>query len=938
MEIEFDRLVDALPGLVWAVTPDGRTQFVNARWCEVTGQAVARALEAGWSSALHPDDAAAATARWAQILAAGQADAFEARLRRRDGGYRRFQVQVRPVRSACGDVGCWCAHAMAVADEPSASREQQLWDFVDKLPTHFVFLSPRGEVQYVNRAIQDYYGRSLEELKGWTQSDALHPDERAQVVEAWAAAVAAGGRDIYDSTHRARRHDGVYRWMNARMFPYWDEAGDLVRWISLNTDVDDLKRTQLLLEGEVRILERLAREAPLAQVLGAFCQVAAAWADGSIAAVLIRDPTDGELHVAAAPEVTGDLEGVLNLPATRLPERDGGEGHDQDGTVVGLDALGDPQLAGSAWAARMRAQGLATCWVTPILSGVRQALGVFVLYRRSPGDPTDAERRILARFAAIAGIAITRAQTEAALDEGAANVRRAYELLAEAQKLSKTGSFITDIVADSHNWSDEAYRIFDFDPAGPVSLERIREVVHRDDLGEFDTMIAEATKGADADFHFRIVTAAGVLKHVRGIARVAERVTGRPMFVGALADVTESKLVEEALRASEAELRRRNAELVRAHGHINAAQRLSQTGSFIWDLEADAHYWSDELYRIAEVDPAAPIDMERVRACIHPDDRGALEAALAQAVDGSGFDYAGRLVTPSGGVKHFHIVGRRIETADDRLTFVGALQDVTERRAAEDALNAARADLARVSRVMALGALTASIAHEVNQPLAGIVANAVTCLQMVMADPPNLEGARTTVQRLVRDGNRAAEIVQRLRALFANKPPAFGAVDLNEAALEVLTLSSAELQTARVSVRTQLGRALPPVRGDRVQLQQVILNLMLNAADAMRAVEDRAREITLTTVHEGLDGVRLSVSDVGVGVDTQTVERLFEAFHTTKETGMGVGLAVSRSIIESHEGRLWAAANPGPGATFAFIVPAFAPGPSALSAPNPPSS
>jgi C4-dicarboxylate-specific signal transduction histidine kinase len=267
-------------------------------------------------------------------------------------------------------------------------------------------------------------------------------------------------------------------------------------------------------------------------------------------------------------------------------------------------------------------------------------------------------------------------------------------------------------------------------------------------------------------------------------------------------------------------------------------------------------------------------------------------------------------------------VGRRIETAGDRLTFVGALQDVTERKAAEDALNTARADLARVSRVMALGALTASIAHEVNQPLAGVVANAATCLRMVMADPPNLEGAQATAQRLVRDGNRAAEVVQRLRALFANKPPTLEAVDLNEAALEVLTLSSAELQTARVSVHARLEPALPQVRGDRVQLQQVILNLVLNAADAMRSIEDRTREITVTTVCEGRDAVRLSVGDVGVGVDPENVERLFEAFHTTKETGMGVGLAVSRSIIESHEGRLWAEANSGPGATFAFVVPA----------------
>jgi len=243
-------------------------------------------------------------------------------------------------------------------------------------------------------------------------------------------------------------------------------------------------------------------------------------------------------------------------------------------------------------------------------------------------------------------------------------------------------------------------------------------------------------------------------------------------------------------------------------------------------------------------------------------------------------------------------------------------------RASEAELRRTNAELARVSRVMALSALTASIAHEVNQPLAGIVANAATCLRMLAVDPPNLDGARATAQRLVRDGDRAAAVVQHLRALFANKPPTLGALDLNDASAEVLALSSTELQAADVSVRSELAAGLPPVRGDRVQLQQVILNLVLNAADAMRGIDNRPRELTIITAREPDERVRLSVRDAGVGVDPESVERLFEAFHTTKEAGMGVGLAVSRSIIESHGGRLWAEPNIGPGATFAFSIPA----------------
>jgi hypothetical protein len=289
MNIEFSRLVDALPGLVWATTPDGRTDFVSQPWREFTGQTLEQAVGFGWAAVLHPDDAAFATARWAQIVASGRPGDFDARLRGCGGDYRRFRLHARPVCDASGRATCWCGYASALEDEPRA-REQDLWEFVDNLPPHFVFLAPGGEVQYVNRAIQQYYGRSLEELKGWTQSDAVHRDDRERVVSTWAAAIAAEGKEIYDTTHRTRRHDGVYRWMNARMFPYWGEDGQLVRWISLNTDVDDLKRAQLLLEGEVRILEMLARDAALDEVLETFCRVVEQCTDRPIAGVLVKRP------------------------------------------------------------------------------------------------------------------------------------------------------------------------------------------------------------------------------------------------------------------------------------------------------------------------------------------------------------------------------------------------------------------------------------------------------------------------------------------------------------------------------------------------------------------------------------------------------------------------------------------------------------------------
>jgi C4-dicarboxylate-specific signal transduction histidine kinase len=221
---------------------------------------------------------------------------------------------------------------------------------------------------------------------------------------------------------------------------------------------------------------------------------------------------------------------------------------------------------------------------------------------------------------------------------------------------------------------------------------------------------------------------------------------------------------------------------------------------------------------------------------------------------------------------------------------------------------------------MTLGALTASIAHEVNQPLSGIITNASTCVRMLDADPPNVDGARETAKRTIRDGRRAADVITRLRALFTNKDAATELIDLNEATQEVIALSRTELERNGVLTRTELAGDLPLVKGDRIQLQQVILNLLRNGSDAMTTVNDRPRELVFTTAIEG-DQVRLSVKDAGVGFEPQSLDRLFQPFYTTKEEGMGIGLSVSRSIIETHRGRLSATPNGGPGVTFSFSLP-----------------
>jgi PAS domain S-box-containing protein len=383
---------------------------------------------------------------------------------------------------------------------------------------------------------------------------------------------------------------------------------------------------------------------------------------------------------------------------------------------------------------------------------------------------------------------------------------------------------------------------------------------------------------------------------------------GPPSFTGYLRDITARKQAEAELRRSEALL---------AEG-----QRLSMTGTFVWRLDTDEITFSDELRRIFAFERSVPVTLELIGSRVHPDDLPlvAEKIALARA-GGVDHDYEVRLRMPDESVKYLRTYAHPTRRPDGRVEFVGAMQDVTERRRSEEALNKARSELAHVARLTTLGALTASIAHEVNQPLSGIITNASTCLRMLDADPPNVDGARETAQRTIRDGNRASDVIARLRILFARKSTATEAVDLNDATREVIALSLSELRGGGVTLRADLADDLPPVTGDRVQLQQVILNLLRNAADAMSGVDDRPKRLVVRTERDAGDRVRLTVQDTGVGFEPAVVDRLFDAFYTTKASGMGIGLSVSRSIIENHRGRLWAEENDGPGASFSFSLP-----------------
>jgi len=353
--------------------------------------------------------------------------------------------------------------------------------------------------------------------------------------------------------------------------------------------------------------------------------------------------------------------------------------------------------------------------------------------------------------------------------------------------------------------------------------------------------------------------------------------------------------------------------LKRSEAFLAEAQQLSRMGSFAWRTATDEITWSEQLYRIYELDPTKPVTLELISTRVHPEDLTLYEKMVEQARNGAeDFEWQYRLLMPDQSIRYLHAVAHATRDPNGQLEYIAAVQDVTTRRRSEEALDKARSELAHIARVMSLSALTASIAHEVNQPLSGIITNASTCVRMLDADPPNVDGARETAKRTIRDGRRAADVITRLRALFTNKEVATESIDLNEATREVIALSRAELERNRVVTRTEFAAALPLVSGDRVQLQQVILNLLRNGSDAMSDVNDRPRELLFRTEIEQGERVCLSVRDAGIGFEPQALDQIFQTFYTTKDDGMGIGLSVSRSIIENHGGRLWATRNDGP--------------------------
>jgi len=413
--------------------------------------------------------------------------------------------------------------------------------------------------------------------------------------------------------------------------------------------------------------------------------------------------------------------------------------------------------------------------------------------------------------------------------------------------------------------------------------------------------------GETHSWEIRKVRKDGSALWVRENAKAVRRQDNRLIVLIACEDITERKEAENALRQS--------------GNYLAEAQRLSHTGSFGWRVATGEIIWSDETFRIFGVDRVPSVALDTVIRRIHPDDRAGAQQTIDRASsDGKDFYHEYRLLMPDGTVKHVHATARAVTDASDGIEYVGAVTDVTAHRQAEQKLHETQAELAHVTRVTALGELAASIAHEVNQPLAAVVANAAAAQRWLDRDTPNLQEARSALISIVDDGNRAGEVIQRVRGLVSKTTDQKVSLDINEVVNEVIALLHRELFSHRIVLRTELVPVLGRVLGDRIQLQ-VILNLVVNGIEATQPVTDRPRKLAIQTHQEQARQVLVTVTDNGIGLATQNADRVFDAFFTTKAGGMGMGLSICRSIVESHGGRLSASGNEEAGATFQFSLP-----------------
>ena len=556
----------------------------------------------------------------------------------------------------------------------------------------------------------------------------------------------------------------------------------------------------------------------------------------------------------------------------------------------------------------VNAAGYRAVMSMPLIGRGGELLGIISTHFRQPHRPSESDLRLVDLYARQAADMIEHKRAEDAWRASEERFRRYFEL-------GLIGMAMTSPTKEILEVNDELCRILGYERS-ELLQKTWAEMTHPHDLAadltQFNRVIAGEIDGYSLDK--RWIRRDGAIIDSIMSARCMRRADGSvEYFVGLVLDTTERRSAEEKLRRSEA--------------YLAEAQRLSRTASWAWNISTGEIYWSANLFRIYGLDPDKYLpDYPAVLEYIHPEDRSRSQKTFADAVrEQREYELAYRVMWSDGTIRHVNSVARPIfDEAGDLIEYVGTTIDTTERVQAEEALHRTQAELARVTGLTTMGELAASIAHEINQPLGAIVNNGNVAIRIATAENPSLDKLVDVLSDILADSTRISAIIARIRAAMKNSAPEKTSLQLKDVVADVLLLAERELAKRRVQVRTELPEYLPLVSADRIQLQQVLLNLVMNGIDAVSDMDEARRILTIGGQRDDLAGqpaVLIAVRDFGDGFSPADHERLFDAFYTTKANGMGMGLRISRSIIEAHGGRLWATSNEGLGASFYCALP-----------------
>jgi PAS domain S-box-containing protein len=781
-----------------------------------------------------------------------------------------------------------------MAGHTCAGKELRV--FLDMIPCMVLCGRADGSVELQNQRWLAYTGFSASQTNGWGWTASIHPEDLPRMREKWRAILKSG--EAGEAEGRLRRFDGQYRWFLFRVAPLRDELGKLIKWYGACTDIEDRKGT----EDALRRSEAYLAEAERLSHTGSW-----------------------------AYEIATGVPVYWSSERCRISEFDPAKGHP---TLEEYRSLHAPE----DWEELMKVYNQAIQNKTDFCTDTREVLpDGTARFLHIVGHPVlDVAGEVVELVGSTMDVTSTKLAKTLLAGE-----KRLFEMVAKGDSLSSILTAVCRLIEELFGGSLSCVSLLDQETnqfwisAGPSLPNAYVEAVNRLPgrplfpacaypqcpviVSEIETdPLWTDVRAVALACDLRTCWSSAIVSHenrVLGNCALFYRESRRP-------NQNQHEVIEQITRLTSIAIERKRGEdaLRRSEACLAEAQKLSHTGSFGWNVSTEKLSWSAESFRIFDYDHAIRPTANLLFQRVHPDDLDRVRQAIACAAqEEKDWDLECRLLMPNASVKYLRVVAHALEDELGKIEFVGALMDITERKKAEEALRKAQADLAHVTRLTVMGELTTSIAHEVNQPLAAVATNANACLRWLDRESPNLNEALKAVRRIVRDAKRGGDVIARIRALLRKTQPPHARLNINDVVRDILMLTEADLRGAILQI--ELASKLPRVCADRIQLQQVLLNLIVNAIDAMKSVTDRPHVLRIRTQTQDQEALLVTIQDTGVGLDPKNTEQLFEPFYTTKPKGLGMGLSISRSIVEAHGGHLWAEAGDGPGAIFRFTLP-----------------